>query len=123
MYLSAVGEASDVVDLAAEEPVVSGLALEAPGFVDLAAEVPDVVAPSAKCSRRSNSRSCVVFTISSSASQVEPDADGGRNVLSRPQPLRGGRVPASGSVGARGALSAEEVGLFKALLQRVLERL
>ena len=121
-YMSAVGAASDVVDLAAEEPVVSGLALEAPGFVDTAAEVPDVGAPSAKRSR-SNSRSRVISTSSSSSSQVEPDAGGGRNVPSRPQPLRRGRVPASGSVGARGALSAEEVELFKALLHRVLERL
>jgi hypothetical protein len=38
-YLSAVGASSDVVDLAAEEPVVSGLALKAPGFVDIAAEM------------------------------------------------------------------------------------
>ena len=113
----------DVVDPAAEELVVSGLALESPGFVDIAAEVPDVGAPSAKRSRRSNSRSRFVSTSSSSSSQVEPDAGGGRNVLSRPQSLRGGRVPASGSVGALGGLSAEEVGLFKALLQRVLERL
>ena len=121
-YMSAVGAASDVVDLAAEEPVVSGLALEAPGFVDTAAEVLDVGAPSAKRSRLSNSRSRVSSS-SSSSSQVEPDAGGGRNMLSRPQPLRGGRVPASGSVGTPGALSAEEVKLFKALLNRVLERL
>ena len=35
----------------------------------------------------------------------------------------GGASSASGSVGARGALSAEEVELFKSLLLRVLEQL
>ena len=121
--MSAVGAASDVVDLAAEEPVVSGLALEEPGFVDTAAEGPGAGAPSSKRSRRSNSRSRFVSTSSSSSIQVEPDAGGGRNVSSRPQPLRGGHVHASGSVGARGAFSADEVELFKALLHRVLEQL
>ena len=123
LYLSAVGEASDVVDLAAGGPVDSGLAPESPGFVDFAVEVPDVGAPSAKRSRRSDSRSRVVATSSSSSSQVGPDADGGRDVLSRPQPRREGRISASGSVGALCGLSAEEVGLLKALLQRLLERL
>ncbi len=42
LYLSAVGEASDVADLAAGVPVVGGLAPESPDFVDLAAEAPDV---------------------------------------------------------------------------------
>ena len=45
LYLSAVGEASDVVDLAAGGPVDSGSAPESPGFVDLAADVSDVGAP------------------------------------------------------------------------------
>ena len=35
----------------------------------------------------------------------------------------GGASSASGSVGARGSLSAEEVELFKSLLLRVLEKL
>ena len=42
LCMSAVGEASDVVDLAAGVPVVGGLAPESPDFVDLAAEAPDV---------------------------------------------------------------------------------
>ena len=91
--------------------------------MDLAAEVSDVGAPSTKRSRRSDYRSRIVATSSSSSSQVVPDASGGRNALSRRQPRTEGRVPAPGSVGALGVLSAEEVGLLKALLQRLLERL
>ena len=94
LYLSPVGEASDFV---------SGLST---GFVDLAADAPDVGLPLAKRARRSDSRSRVVATSSSSSSQVEPDAGGGRNVLYRPQPRREGRVPASGSVGALCGFSA-----------------
>ena len=88
LYSSAVGEASDIVNLAAEAPFVGGLALESPDL-DLVAEAPNVGPPPAKRSRGSVSRPRVVATSSSSSSQVEPDAGGGRSVLSRPRSGRG----------------------------------
>ncbi len=91
LYLSAVGEASDVVDLAVGASVVGGLAPESPAFVDFAAEAPDVGLPPAKRPCRSVSRSHGIATSSSSSSQVEPDAGRGRSVLSGPS-LVGGEV-------------------------------
>jgi hypothetical protein len=92
LYFSAVGEASDVMDLAVGAPVVDGLAPESPDFVDLAAEeAPDVSSPPAKRPCRSVSRSRIVATSLSSSSQVEPHSGGGRSVLFRPQSGRGGR--------------------------------
>ena len=91
LYFSAVGEASDVMDLAVGAPVVGGLAPESPDFVDLAAEAPDVSSLSAKRPCRSVSRSRIVATSLSSSSQVEPHSGGGRSVLTRPQSGRGGR--------------------------------
>ncbi len=118
LYSSAVGEASDVVDLAAEAPVV-----------DHVAEAP---AP-AKRSRRSVFRPRVVATSSSSSSQGEPDAGRSRRVLSQPRSgedggrgsgtALGGANSASGLVGALNGFTAEELGLLRPLLQRLLERL
>ena len=118
LYSSAVREASDVVDLAAEAPVV-----------DHVAEAPSP----AKRSRGSVSRPRVVATSSSASSQSEPGVGRSRRVLSRPRsgedggrgsgtPL-GGANSASGSVCALCGLTAEEFGLLKPVLQRLLERL
>ena len=122
LYSAPVSEALDVVDVAAEAAIV-----------DPAAEASDGGSSPAKRSRRSVSRPRVVATSSSSSSQDGPGTDISRGVLFRPRSVMGGgrgsgTVPggansASGSVGARGALSAEEVELFKSLLLRVLEQL
>ena len=122
LYSAPVGDALDVVDLAAEADVV-----------DPAAEASDEGSSPAKRSRRSVSRPRAVATSSSSSSQGGPGTGISRGVLSRPRSVMvdgrssgaapGGASSASGSVGARGALSAEEVELFKSLLLRVLERL
>jgi hypothetical protein len=116
------GEVVDVVDLAAEAPIV-----------DPAAEASDGGSSPAKRSRRSVSRLRVVATSSSSSGQDGPGIGINRGVLPRPRVVMGdgrgsgaapgGAISASGSVGARGALSAEEVELFKSLLLRVLEKL
>ena len=119
LYSSAVGEALDVMDLAAEAPVV-----------DHVAESHDGGPPPAKRSRGSVFRRRVVATSSSSSSQGEPDAGRSRGVLSRPRSGKdGGRGSgtalgranfASGSVGALCGFTAEELGLLKPLLQRLL---
>ena len=121
-YSAPVGEAMDVVDLAAETVIV-----------DPAAEASDGGSSPAKRLRRSVSRPRVVATSSSSSSQGGPGTGISRDVLSRPRSVMGGgrgsgtspggTNSASGSVGARGVLSAEEVELFKSLLLRVLEQL
>ena len=123
LYLSAVGDAGDIVDLAAEASAVEHVA-----------EASGVGPPSAKRSRGSVSRSRVAATSSSSSSQGEPDS-GSRRVGGSRRPRSGkdgGRVSgtASGradsvsdSVGALCGFTAEEVGLLKPLLQRLLERL
>ena len=116
LYSSAVGTASDVVDLAAEAPAEDHIA--------------EVHAP-AKRSRVSVSRPRGVAT--SSSSQGEADAGNSRRVLSRPRSsgdggrgsdaALGGADSASGSVCALCGLTAEELGLLKPVLQRLLERL
>ena len=110
------------MDLAAEADVV-----------DPAAEASDEGSSPAKRSRRSVSRPRAVATSSSSSSQGGPGTGISRDMPSRPRSVVGGgrgsgtspgvTNSASGSVGARGALSAEEVELFKSLLLRVLEQL
>ena len=86
LYLSAVGDAMDIVDLAAEAPAVEHVA-----------EASDVGLSPAKRSRGSVSRSRVVATSSSSSSQYEPDSGSSRVVLSRPR---------SGKDGGRGSGTA-----------------
>ena len=122
LYSAPVGEIVDVVDLAAEAAIG-----------DLVAEAADEGSTPAKRSRRSVSRPCVIATSSSSSVHDGSGTGLTRGVLSRPRSVMrdgrgsgaapGGASSASGSGGARGALSAEEVELFKALLLRVLERL
>ena len=116
LYSSAVGAASDVVDLAAEAPAEDHIA--------------EVHAP-AKRSRVSVSRPRGVAT--SLSSQGEADAGNSRRVLSRPRSsgddgrgsgaALGGADSASGSVCALCGLTADELGLLKPVLQRLLERL
>ena len=106
------GEAVDVVDLAAEAAIV-----------DSAAEASDGSSSPVKRSRRSVSWPRVVATSSSLSGQDGPGTGISRGVQSRPRSFLGdgrgsGAAPggsnsASGSAGARGALSAEEVELFK----------
>jgi hypothetical protein len=122
LYSAPVGEALDVVDLVAEAVIV-----------DPAAEASDGGSSPAKRSHRSVSRPRVVATSSSSSGPDGPGTGISRGVLSRPRSVMGGgrgsgAAPvgansASGFVGARGALSAEEVELFKSLLLRGLEKL
>ena len=122
LYLSTVGDAGGIADLAAEAPAVEDVA-----------ETSGVGLPPAKRSRGSVSRSRVVATSSSSSSQCEPDSGSSRVVVSRPRSGEdGGRSSgtasgradsSSGSVGALCGFTAEEVGLLKPLLQRLLERL
>ena len=122
LYSAPVGEVVDVVDLAAEAAIG-----------DLVAEAADEGSAPAKRSRRSVSRPRAVATSSSSSGQGGSGTGLNRGVLSRPRSVMGsgrgsgaapsGASSASGSSGAGGALSAEEVELFKALLLRVLERL
>jgi hypothetical protein len=122
LYAAPVGEALDVVDLAAESAIV-----------DPEAEASDGGSSPAKRSRRSVFRPRAVATSSSSSSQDGSGTGISRGVLSRPRSgmgggrgsgtAPGGANSASGFVGARGALSAEEVELFKSLLHRVLEQL
>ena len=122
LYSAPVGEIADVVDLAVEA---------ADG--DLVVEAADEGSPPAKRSRRSVPRPRAVASSSSSSGRGVSGTGMDRGVISQPRSMmrdsRGpgatqsgvGSAPASG--GAGGALSAEEVELFKALLLRVLERL
>ena len=122
LYSAPVGEIADVVDLAVEA---------ADG--DLVAEAADEGSPPAKRSRRSVPRPRAVASSSSSSGQGVSGTGMDRGVISQPRSvMRDSRGPgaapsgvssAPGSGGAGGALSAEEVELFKALLLRVLERL
>ncbi len=112
----------DVVDLAVEAAIEDPVAESSGGGS----------AP-AKRSRRSVSRPRAIATSSSSSGQDGPGTGFNRGVLSRPRSVMGdgrgsgtapgGASSASGSVGAGGALSAEEVELFKSLLLRVLAKL
>ena len=98
LYLSAVGDAMDIVDLAAEAPAVEHVA-----------EASDVGLSPAKRSRGSVSRSRVVATSSSSSSQYEPDSGSSRVVLSRPRSGKdGGR--GSGTASGRADSSSGSVG-------------
>jgi hypothetical protein len=116
------GEVVDVVDLAAEAAIEDPVTESSGGGS----------AP-AKRSRRSVSRPRAIATSSSSSGQDGPGTGFNRGVLSRPRSVMvdgrgsgtapGGASSASGSVGAGGALSAEEVELFKSLLLRVLAKL
>ena len=116
LYLSALGDAMDIVDLAAE-----ALAVEH------AAEASDVGLSPAKRSRGSVSRSRVDATSSSSSSQYEPDSGSSRVVpvwLGWRSRFRYGVGPSGFLVGlALCGFTAEELGLLKPLLQRLLERL
>jgi hypothetical protein len=122
LYSAPVGEVVDVVDLAAEAAIGDPVAESSGGGS----------AP-AKRFRRSVSRPRVVATSSSSSGQDGPGTGFNRGVVSRPRSAMGdgrgsgaapgGASSASGSVGAGGALSAEEVELFKSLLLRVLAKL
>ena len=107
LYSAPVGEVVDLVDLAAEAAVG-----------DLVAEAADEGSAPAKRLRRSVSRPRAVASSSSSSGQGGSSTGFNRGVLSP-----GGASSASGPVGAGGALSAEEVKLFKSLLLRVLARL
>jgi hypothetical protein len=122
LYAAPVGEVVDVVDLAAEAAVG-----------DRVAEATDEGSAPAKRVRRSGSRPRAVASSSSSSGQGGSSIGFNRGVSSRPRSVMGegrgsgaapgGASSAPGSVGAGGALSAEEVELFKSLLLRVLARL
>ncbi len=111
-YSAPVGEVVDVEDRAAEAAVW-----------DQVAEAADEGSAPAKRSRRSGSRPRAVASSSSSSGQGGSGTGFNRGAGRGSGTAPGGASSASGSVGAGGALSAEEVELFKALLLRVLARL